>query len=149
MALPTSGALSFSAIATEIYGSTGTNRSLHTMSLAAGKTTPDNVSEFYGYSHTGSISLSTTTSTYPHGTGLGVNTLTSSGPWTALVGDPDGVVTGAMTSGTGSGKVTFSYDNFGASFYSNVTITYSLTGSVPLLQAYWNICIEGTSVLCP
>ena len=50
MALPTTGQLSFSQIATEIYGSTGTNRSLHTMSLAAGKITPDSVSEFYGYS---------------------------------------------------------------------------------------------------
>jgi len=49
MALPTSGPLSFSMIAGEL--SSGTPYSLHTMSSAAGFGTPDNVSDFYGYSN--------------------------------------------------------------------------------------------------
>jgi len=63
MALPTSGQLGLSQIATEIYGSVGTNRSLHAMSLAAGKTTPDTINEFHGYSHVSNILLSWGTET--------------------------------------------------------------------------------------
>ena len=47
MALPTSGPLSISAIRTELGSSSG---SLRTLSAAAGKSTPDSISEFYGYS---------------------------------------------------------------------------------------------------
>ena len=49
MALPSSGQLSFSAIATEL-GAAGA-LSLRGMSALAGKSTPDAVSEFYGYSY--------------------------------------------------------------------------------------------------
>lgn len=47
MALPTSGPLSISAIRTELGSTSG---SLRTLSAAAGKSTPDSISEFYGYS---------------------------------------------------------------------------------------------------
>ena len=46
--LPTSGPISISEIAAYLgYG--GTNNSLRTLSSAAGFSTPDSVSEFYGY----------------------------------------------------------------------------------------------------
>ena len=48
MALPGSGQLSFSAIAGEL-GVSLSNVSLRSMSSTAGKSTPDAVSEFYGY----------------------------------------------------------------------------------------------------
>ena len=48
MALPSSGQLSFSAIAGELGA--GSPYSLRSMSNTAGKSTPDSVSEFYGYS---------------------------------------------------------------------------------------------------
>lgn len=47
MALPSSGAISISQIKTELGNSSG---SLRTLSAAAGKSTPDAMSEFYGYS---------------------------------------------------------------------------------------------------
>lgn len=50
MALPSSGPLSFSAIAGEL-GVSLSNVSLRSMSSTAGFTTPDAVSEFYGYSN--------------------------------------------------------------------------------------------------
>lgn len=49
MALPTSGPLSFSAIANEL-GTPLSNVSLRGMSNSAGFSIPDAVSEFYGYS---------------------------------------------------------------------------------------------------
>jgi len=53
MALPSSGQLTFSAIATELgiagYQSNGAD--LRGMSSDAGFSTPDNISEFYGYSN--------------------------------------------------------------------------------------------------
>lgn len=50
MALPSSGPLSFSAIAGEL-GVSLSNVSLRSMSATAGFSTPDAVSEFYGYSN--------------------------------------------------------------------------------------------------
>jgi hypothetical protein len=49
MALPTSGPLSFSAIANEL-GTSLNNVSLRGMSNSAGFSTPDSIGEFYGYS---------------------------------------------------------------------------------------------------
>jgi len=46
MALPSSGAISISQIRTELGSS---SYSLRTLSAAAGKSTPDAMSEFYGY----------------------------------------------------------------------------------------------------
>ena len=57
MALPTSGPLSFSAIANEL-GISLSNVSLRGMSNSAGFSTPDAVSEFYGYSGGGLIAVS-------------------------------------------------------------------------------------------
>ena len=63
MALPSSGEISFSAIATEL-GVTLSNVSLQSMSTAAGKSSPDSMAEFYGYSATTPISAS-----YSYGVG--------------------------------------------------------------------------------
>jgi hypothetical protein len=57
MALPSSGPLSFSAIANEL-GTSLSNVSLRGMSNSAGFSTPDSVSEFYGYSGGGLIAVS-------------------------------------------------------------------------------------------
>ena len=48
MVLPSSGEISIGDIRTEIGSSSG---SLRTLSSAAGKSTPDAISEFYSYSH--------------------------------------------------------------------------------------------------
>ena len=55
MALPSSGALSISAIKTELGSS---SNSLRTLSGLAGFSTPDAISEFYGYSSLTAITLS-------------------------------------------------------------------------------------------
>jgi hypothetical protein len=55
MALPTSGPLSFSMIAEEL--GTSTPVSLRNMSSTAGFSTPDYVSEFYGYGPGGGLTL--------------------------------------------------------------------------------------------
>jgi len=56
MALPSSGPLSIDNIRTELSSSSG---SLRTLSSAAGKSTPDAISEFYGYSSFSSLPTST------------------------------------------------------------------------------------------
>ena len=55
MALPSSGSLSISAIKTELGSS---SNSLRTLSGLAGFSTPDAISEFYGYSALTAITLS-------------------------------------------------------------------------------------------
>ena len=57
MALPTSGALGFYAIAGEL-GIPISNVSLRSMSNTASFSTPDRVSDFYGYSSGGSVTYS-------------------------------------------------------------------------------------------
>jgi hypothetical protein len=55
--LPTAGPISFSEIAAYL-GFGGTDNSLRFMSSEAGFSTPDSVSEFYGYSGSGLIAVS-------------------------------------------------------------------------------------------
>jgi hypothetical protein len=50
MALPTSGPLTFSQIGAALSPPASAPYSLRAMSATAGKSTPDSVSEFYGYS---------------------------------------------------------------------------------------------------
>jgi hypothetical protein len=57
MALPSSGPLGIDAIRTELQQSQG-NNSLRTLSSLAGFSTPDAISEFYGYSYTNYRSFS-------------------------------------------------------------------------------------------
>jgi hypothetical protein len=57
MALPGSGEIRFSSIATEL-GVALSNVSLRSMSAAAGKSSPDGMTEFYGYSAITPISAS-------------------------------------------------------------------------------------------
>lgn len=54
---PSSGQISLAMIYLEIYGSFPTNASLRSLSSAAGKTVPDSVGEFYGYSHPISVTV--------------------------------------------------------------------------------------------
>lgn len=76
MALPSSGQISISQIKTELNSSSG---SLRGLSAAAGKSTPDAMSEFYGYSNR-SISFS---NLYSIGyTGSVSGTVTVVGTWT-------------------------------------------------------------------
>lgn len=69
MTLPASGPLGMSDIATEIYGSVGSNRSLGTMSDLAEFSPPDKISDFYSFSYVkvycsyGSITYITNTPT--------------------------------------------------------------------------------------
>lgn len=55
MALPSSGAISISQIRTELGTSDG---SLRNLSSLAGKSTPDAMSEFYGYSNAVTVNIS-------------------------------------------------------------------------------------------
>jgi len=55
MALPSSGQLSLSQIGTELSITAGNQASLRAMSATAGFTSPDPVTEFYGYSATEDI----------------------------------------------------------------------------------------------
>jgi hypothetical protein len=63
MALPTSGQLTLNDINVELGNSSGSQASLRSMSSTAGFSTPDTVSEFYGYSAGDTITLSW--SSYP------------------------------------------------------------------------------------
>ena len=81
MALPASGPLSFSAIAAALCTPDSAPYSLRTMSSAAGFSTPDSVSEFYGYSCPNAyveISNATTTANISNVTvnGVGVTEIT-------------------------------------------------------------------------
>ena len=58
MALPSTGQLSLKDIGVELGITAGNQASLRSMSSTAGKSTPDTVSEFYGYSHVSDITLS-------------------------------------------------------------------------------------------
>ena len=66
MAVPSSGQLRLRAdIANEVDGSaTGTNVSLQALSRSAGKSTPDGMLEFYGYSSSTAPIVSTSSSSY-------------------------------------------------------------------------------------
>ena len=61
MALPSSGAISISQIKSELGSS---SYSLRTLSSEAGKSTPDAMSEFYGYSSTVVVQINFTYPTY-------------------------------------------------------------------------------------
>lgn len=63
MALPSSGSLSFNQIRTEL-GLSQSNSSLRGMSSNAGKSTPDAVSEFYGFSNSVSVAITATMNGY-------------------------------------------------------------------------------------
>jgi len=63
MTLPASGQLSLNDINIELGNTSGAQASLHTMSIAASKSTPDAVSEFYSFSNDMKINLGITTVT--------------------------------------------------------------------------------------
>ena len=63
MALPSSGPLSFNQIRTEL-GLSQSNSSLRSMSSNAGKSSPDAVSEFYGFSNGVGVAITATMNGY-------------------------------------------------------------------------------------
>ena len=63
MALPSSGSLSFNQIRTEL-GLSQSNSSLRSMSNNAGKSIPDAVSEFYGFSNSIAVDITATMNGY-------------------------------------------------------------------------------------
>ncbi len=78
MALPSSGQLSLNDIRAELSAAS-TNVSLRSMSSTAGKSTPDAVSEFYGYTHS-SVSLGLSSALY-------TQNLSSTTSWDIFQGD--------------------------------------------------------------
>ena len=68
MALPSSGQLTFSAIAAELGLSTSPGVDLRGMSSDAGFSTPDAISEFYGYSNAYTETQTVTVGTFYDGT---------------------------------------------------------------------------------
>lgn len=117
MALPSSGPLSIDDIRTELGSSSG---SLRTLSAAAGKSTPDAISEFYGYSSggddgkyqilTGNSQVAKLSSDYG-----------SSFPNLSTVTGTNGVAISGngqyiLVGGSGSGGNTFLSSDYGANF---------------------------------
>ena len=138
MALTTSGQLSLNDINVEAGNSSGTQASLRSLSSGAGFSTPDSISEFYGWT-SGSISLSITNSSATS-SDLLINTITSTGAWTAAKADPDNIISSYNTSGAGSGKLTVSTTGLISFFERVATITYTLTSDTSK-KAYWTITI--------
>lgn len=134
MALPTSGTLTMNDIRTEL-GLTTPPYSLRSMSSTAGFSTPDAISEFYGYSAGSSgYSYSTTTIAFPSTSGY----TSYSGYWENSFSPYDD----DMTLGTYvSGNYTFT--PLGTTFYINgsgsSSITISSNGYIALGTEAYNI----------
>lgn len=106
MPLPSSGAISISQIRTELSSSSG---SLRTLSAAAGKSAPDSMSEFYGYSPIVTSGLilhmdAAISSSYP-GSGTTWNDISGNGRVATLAGYGGGST--PTYSGLGGGSILF------------------------------------------
>lgn len=144
MALPSSGELSINDISVEAGHTGGSQASLRSLSSGAGKSTPDHISEFYGWSNA-TLSASPTTLYFKYQLGAcdsSTDTVTvtasSSNSWTATADDSWISVTDG--SGTGNGSFTVgclktTADRTGSititSSADDVTITVSQTGTCP------------------
>ena len=130
MALPSSGALSISAIKTEL-GST--SNSLRALSAAAGKSIPDAMSEFYGYSNIPSLVTSGlvlhldagNATSYP-GSGTTWTDLSPSATNATLVNGP-------TYSTVGSGSIVFD----GSNDYANLGNILGYDGSTGFTLSSW------------
>ena len=135
MALPSSGAISISQIRTELGSSSG---SLRTLSAAAGKSTPDAMSEFYGYS-----------AAYVYNFG------DDGGTSTTCCGISAGSTAYASTNSPTTGTVFYSNSAlttiFPMSGYSGLFIKYKLTSASTYTKERFNLstsAINNTPVAC-
>jgi hypothetical protein len=137
MALQSSGQISIGDIRTEIGSSSG---SLRTLSAAASKSTPDAISEFYGYSHSSTNSATL----YYDSNGCGLD-----GSDACIFG------TGTTIYWSGSGDpISNQYD-----IYSNSSLTTkapsgcyaSFVGSSVGIYEYWDNLLGwgGNGSICP
>lgn len=129
MALPSSGPLSFSQIGAALCTPQSAPYSLRSMSAAAGFSTPDSVSEFYGYSCDAFIDITNSTS------GTNITNITVGGVQVTDVVFP-------ITPGTGaSGKT----NQVGASQTMVVSYTNVSNDSIEVIDTSTNItCLSAT-----
>jgi len=145
MAMCTTGNLSIKTVAgtcrsIDAAVTTCSSGSLSILSVAAGKTAPHCMREFYGYNPVSySISIAIPHTLNSSGQ-IAFNTLSASGAWTATKVDPDFIINSFSSSGAGGGKVTAGLTGL-SSFEDRIaTITYRLTAS-PTTTATWTIDI--------
>ena len=122
MALQSSGQISLNDIRTEL-GLSQSNVSLGSMSDTAGKSAPDQVSDFYGYSHSSWTSFSTTSS--PNFSACFLSTSTTRYHNAGASPFPDsGVSVRNTSSGTGTPSAGWYKDgNSGDRFFLNTSGT--------------------------
>jgi len=122
MALQSSGPISIDDIRTELSSSSG---SLRTLSAAAGKSTPDAMSEFYGYSNADFTSTMTVGSwTFNPGSGVKNYYGFIDGSYGAMSNqdfDGDDIIRFGWTNNNG-GEIFLWFDNFAQSDWTNITI---------------------------
>jgi hypothetical protein len=122
MTLPLSGSLSFSQIATEL--GVASNTSMRALSAAAGFSTPDSVSDFYGYSHS---SLATGLVGYYYLSETTSDTLVAT-----EVGSVTGAAQGTYGTGTGYGLNKGESGMYNTSYRFNPQATLTLSGRINL-----------------
>ena len=138
MALPSSGPLSINNIRTELGISSG---SLRTLSSTAGKSTPDSISEFYGYSSAPpiylSVSVSESSATFATSDGAALNSFNYSTSQSVSGGGYCSGGTGTTSGTLSSGSSSYTWYSFSAGqpaggTYNNgcgVTCTSSVSAS--------------------
>lgn len=138
MALPSSGPLSINNIRTELGISSG---SLRTLSSTAGKSTPDSISEFYGYSSAPpiylSVSVSENSATFATSDGAALNSFNYSTSQSVSGGGYCSGGTGTTSGTLSSGSSSYTWSGFSAGqpaggSYGNgcgVTCTSSVSAS--------------------
>lgn len=115
MALPSSGPLSINDIRTELGISSG---SLRTLSSTAGKSTPDSISEFYGYSSAPpiylSVSVSESSATFATSDGAALNSFNYSTSQSVSGGGYCSGGTGTTSGTLSSGSSSYTWYSFSA-----------------------------------
>jgi hypothetical protein len=126
MALPSSGPLSISAIRNEEVnvGGLPSTYSLRTLSSQAGKSTPDSISEFYGYS-------AATLVTSGLALNLDANSYSGTGTWNDLSGNGFTATIQGTVPFTSAGDVSYFTFNGGANYLSgNAGLNTATTNAV-------------------
>lgn len=140
MALPSSGQLSLNDIKTELSAAS-TNVSLRSMSSTAGKSTPDAVSEFYGYSN---IPLGLSSALY-------TQNLSSTTSWDIFQGDSE-IDTSAYAGKNLRLVIQYTNGSSGTSYQGDFQIgatislgnsTYNLSSAIG--RAFWQTTTTNTS----
>jgi len=130
MALPSSGPLSISEIRNEEVnvGGLSSTYSLRTLSSQAGKSTPDSISEFYGYS-------AATLVTSGLALNLDANSYSGTGTWNDLSGNGFTATKQGTLPFTSAGDLSYFTFNGGANYLSgnaglNTATTYAVDGTL-------------------